>query len=522
MSSIIKKKVKKYTYYYLVESARVNGKPRIVNQKYLGTAEDIGNAVSAKGQKVPDPEFSTVLDFGAVCALYDIAEKLGVKAIVDEVSGKRKQGLSVGDYILLAAINRVVYPVSKNVFFEWFDSTVLHKFFPGATAKSLSSQSFWDNMTLLDEQKLSSIEDAITKVVVERYDISTECLLYDNTNFFTYLDTSNPATLAKRGNSKQKRSDLKIIGLTLMVSPENNIPLFHETYSGNMNDAKRFAQVIDSIKRRYMKIKKGDSRVTLVYDKGNNSNANIEKLLGEDPCPFHVVGGLRLVQCEELLDIPKEEYLPLQGEAFNGASAYRTQKEVYHNNMTVVVTFNPELIRTQLEGIHVNIQKCEAGLQELKSSLQAWADGQVKKGRKPTKESVEKKISCILSAEHMKDIFEYQITDTGKAPEISFLVSDEKFNSLKERVLGKTVIYTDHADWDTEKIISAYRSQYHIEDCFKQMKDTKHLGFRPLFHWTDGNIRVHAFYCFLALLLSNLLNKEIEKMIIARELLGRL
>lgn len=229
---------------------------------------------------------------------------MNIKTIIDDLSGKRNQGLSIGDYMLLAAINRAVSPVSKNEFFGWFDKTVLHKFFPNANKKNLSSQAFWDNITLLDENKLSAMEDAITKTVVEKYDISIDCLLYDNTNFFTYLDTSNQSTLAKRWNSKEKRTDLKIIGLTLMVSPDNNIPLFHETYSGNMNDAKRFTEAIDALKKRFVNLGKGTEKITLVYDKGNNSDANIEKLLNEKPCPFHVVGGLRLSQCKELLDIP--------------------------------------------------------------------------------------------------------------------------------------------------------------------------------------------------------------------------
>lgn len=512
MASIIKKKVKKYIYYYLVESARVNGKPRIVNQKYLGTAEGISKAVDTKSIGIPEAESSTVLDFGAVCALYDIAERLGIRKLIDGLSEKKKQGLSVGDYILLATINRAVSPVSKNEFFEWFDRTALHKFFPDVTDKSLSSQAFWDNMMLLDEEELSAMEDAITKAVVEKYGLSTDCLLYDNTNFSTYLDTSNPSKLKKRGNSKEKRTDLKSIGLTLMVSSENNIPLFHKTYSGNMNDAEGFMQAIEALKKRYAKFVKGNDRITLVYDKANYSDVNIEKLLDEKSCYFHVVGGLELSRCKELLGIPKEKYLPLQGEAFKGASAYRSQKEIYHYNMTAIIMFDPELIETQLKDIHINSKKCEASLQQLKSSLEAWACGQVKKGRKPTIDAVEKKISDILSDEYMKDIFNCQIIDTGAVPEISFTISEERFNSLKEKTLGKTVIYTDHTDWDTGKIVSAYRSQYHIEKCLKQMEDSKHPGFRPVYHWTDKTLRVHAFYCILALLLSNLLNMEIKKL----------
>jgi transposase len=57
----------------------------------------------------------------------------------------------------------------------------------------------------------------------------------------------------------------------------------------------------------------------------------------------------------------------------------------------------------------------------------------------------------------------------------------------------------------------AYRSQYHIEDAFKQMKYPHFLGWSPMFHWTDSKIQVHAFYCVLALLLTSLLQRELAR-----------
>lgn len=55
-----------------------------------------------------------------------------------------------------------------------------------------------------------------------------------------------------------------------------------------------------------------------------------------------------------------------------------------------------------------------------------------------------------------------------------------------------------------------YRAQYHIEEAFKQMKNVDFLSFRPIYHWTDKKIKVHAFYCVLALTLCCLLNKELH------------
>jgi len=513
MATITKRTNKSGTYYYLVESARVNGKPRIVKQEYLGTAARIEEAVKrmSTGDSIPNPDLVIVYEFGAVTALYSIADRLGICQVIDDIAGKRNQGLPVSAYMLLAAINRVVEPTSKNTFWEWFDRTVLYKIFPKANSKNLSSQGFWNNMTGLDSDKIRRIEDEITKRMVSQYDLDLECLLFDNTNFFTYLDTSNPSELGKRGNSKQKRADLKIIGLSLMVAPDHNIPLLHEAYPGNKPDARQFSDIIEKLKDRYRKIGRGECEVTLVFDKGNNNEDNIIDLIEVEPCPFHFVGGLRLNQCPELLEIPKSEYIPLGG-PFNDATAYKTVKHVYERDFSVVVTYNPELFRKQMIGIAANIDKCGKELESLKERLRLRREGIVTKGKKPTVASVEKNIGNILSAEYMHDVFECAITGEPKTPDIDYFFSEERFYALQERYLGKTVLFTDQSEWTNEQVVAAYRSQYHVEDAFKQMKNTKYLTFNPIRHFTDPQICVHAFYCVLALTLSCLLNKELGQM----------
>ena len=514
MATITKRTNKSGTYYYLVESARVNGKPRVVKQVYLGTAERIEKAMSSASgtASIPTPHQVMVYEFGAVAALYSIAERLSIAKIIDDVAGKRKQGLSVSSSILLAAINRAVAPTSKNSFFEWFDQTVLYKMFPGGSEKNLSSQGFWSNMAILDEDKIRRIEDEITKRIMELYDIDMECLLFDNTNFFTYLDSGNPSSLAKRGHGKEKRADLKIVGLSLMVSPYRNIPLFHEAYPGNSHDAQQFAEIINRLKDRYQMLNKGECTLTLVFDKGNNNEENIRLLLQSEPCPFHFVGGLRLNQCNELLDIPQSSYIPL-GPPFSDETAYRGKKLVYGKEFTVVVTFNPELYNAQMAGILGNISTCKKALAALQERLRLRHAGSITKGKQPTVESITKSINRILSAEYMNDIIEVAgVTEQGCTPVISYTLNNERLTQIQERILGKTILFTDQHDWSNEQIVTAYRSQHHIEDAFRQMKDTKYLSFRPIRHFTDEHIRVHAFYCVLALMLTSLMNAELERM----------
>lgn len=513
MATLSKRETKSGTYYYLVESARVNGKPRIVMQKYLGTAQRIGKAVDYMNNTIPEPELTTVFEFGAVCALFNVAERIGLRNIINKHSKKRTQGMSVGDYMVLAAINRVIEPTSKNTFYDWYKRTVLYKIFPNANSLNLSSQGFWNNMSLLNAEKIRRIEEEIVRTVVGQYRLSIKTMLFDNTNFITYVDTANKAKIPQRGKSKEKRSDLKIVGLSMMVSPDHNIPLFHEVYEGNKNDAKRFSEVISLLKKRYLALGIGKCDVTLVFDKGNNNEENIDALLEEKACIVHFVGSLRLSQCPKLLSIPKSSFAPLAEERFKLTSAIRDKMKLYGKELTVVVTNNPELYDTQVRGIEINIAKCERELSSLSSKLRLRHEGIITKGKKPTVESVKKETKGILSAEHMSDIIDVTVSGgKGTIPEIKYGLNIKKYKKLQETKLGKTILFTDRDSWSNEEIVSAYRSQYHVEESFKQLKNTECLSFRPIQHWTDGKIRVHAFYCIIALMLASLLNKELEEM----------
>jgi transposase len=77
--------------------------------------------------------------------------------------------------------------------------------------------------------------------------------------------------------------------------------------------------------------------------------------------------------------------------------------------------------------------------------------------------------------------------------------------------LGKNILFTDQTFWSDEDIVRAYRGQYHIEEAFKRMKNPRFVSWRPLHHWTDQKIRVHAFTCVLALLLSSLLRRRLVR-----------
>src|SRR6266581_4028952 len=247
MAFIVGKKQDGKTYYYLAESARVGGRPRIVSQRYLGSAVEIAARLSEAGPGEPDR--SRHLAFGDVAAVWQMLGRLRVAEIVDGVVGARRSdaGASVGTYIALATLNRVVDPCSKLAFSDWWDKTACGRWLrlsPGA----LDHRRFWEAMDAIDEARLQEIERRIVSAMVETFSIDLSGLVLDMTNFATWIDSANGrAPIAKRGHSKQKRSDLRIVGLGLVVSTDGGIPLVSRAYPGNKPDVTQFGAIVGEL-----------------------------------------------------------------------------------------------------------------------------------------------------------------------------------------------------------------------------------------------------------------------------------
>lgn len=499
--SLHKKIIRGHPYWYARECQRVDGKPKIVWQKYLGRAEDIAAAMGAPSQ-VEKPKEIVLCDFAGPAALYDLTDKLDLIATIDRHAGKRAQGVSVGTYMALAAINRCLAPTSKAAMAEWYQGTILRRLLP-VPSNLLSSQRFWDHMSYLDADKISAIEQDLTRTLIDRFQVDLSCLLYDTTNFYTFIDTFNDApTLAQRGRSKEKRMDLRIVGLALLVTKDFHIPLFHEVYPGNTHDSTEFASATETLVARYRLFSQSVNGITLVYDKGNNSHENQARV---DDSPYHFVGSLSPVQHPDLLRIPQSRFHPLQGEDLSGVLAWRTRKHVLGTERTILVTYNPELFLTQGATILRELRKRTRKLRELQMHLAHPPT----RGKPLTVESAHKQVQAILSGRHMKDLILVDVSGKKQVPHLSYRVDQTAWNRLQRTLLGKNILFTDQESWSDEEIVRAYRGQHHIEEAFKRMKNPHFVSWRPLHHWTDQKIRVHAFYCVLALLLSSLLRRTL-------------
>lgn len=489
-------------YWRIVESYRDQiGCPRIRVVRHLGTADKLLRLLSEAPRR---PLFAEERDLGATAALWDTAQQLDIIGIIDRYAPKRNQGPSVGTYILLAALNRAIAPTSKCRFANWYRKTILTRLIRLPTT-ALRSQRFWDHMNYLDEPVLAQIENEITRQVVEKYNVDLRALFYDTTNFDTFICSANPNQLAQRGHAKSKRRDLRIIGLALLVSWDFHIPLFSKIYEGNQNDSVTFSRVIDDLLARYRMFKEKCQSITLVFDKGNNSGENIQAL---DGSPYHFIGSLVPSQHQDLLDIPLQRFRRLKDPLFQGVWAYRTEKEVFGRRRTIIITRSQALLQGQIRGIRQHLVKKLRALQDLQKRL-ARSQEPGWRGKPYTRQSLQKHLDKIISGQYICDFLWGKVTQKQGRLGIEFGIDRQAYQQLKQRVLGKRILFTDRTDLTDEEIIFGYRGLHHVERAFKEMKDPYFISFSPVHHWTDHMLRVHAFYCVLALTLVSVLHKRV-------------
>jgi transposase len=504
MPSLTKKIVRGKPYYYLRECQRVQGKPKIVKTIYLGSPQKIYERLLC-----PEPAKIAFQEFGGSAAVFSMAQTLDVVATIDRHVPKRgAQGPSVGQYLLLAALNRCLAPRSKAKIANWYSKTALTRLLP-LTSAQLTSQRFWDNMERVSLEQIAAIEDDLARTAVSHFGLDLHCLLFDTTNFFTFLDSFNlRARLPQRGKSKEGRDSLRILGLALLVTADGEIPLFHHPYAGNQHDAVTFHSVVEKLLQRCGALAQQVRDITLVFDKGNNSEDNLKILANSS---VHFIGSLVPTQHPDLLAIPREKMRRLDRAQLPAVWAYRTRKVVFGVERTMVVSFNRKLFQGQTRTLAREIHKRQRKLEKLQNRLRRRRPGDP--GKKPTVKGVENKVKEILRGRHMKDLFTAQVRKTRPGlPRLAFRFRPAAYQKLRSTLLGKTILFTDHGeDWTEEQIVLGYRAQHHVEDDFRLMKNPHYLSFRPSFHWTDQKLRVHAFYCVLALMMLNLLRRQLAQ-----------
>jgi transposase len=518
MASLVGKQLGGRTYYYLVESARVAGKPRIVSQRYLGSAEELAARLSQAGPG--EPTGTRHRAFGDLAAAWSILQRLDAVAIIDQIVGARRTdaACSVGTYLALATCNRVVAPRSKLGFAAWWQTTAGDRLIR-LPAAALDHRRFWDAMHAIGPAQLADCERQLSARMVEVFGLDLSGLVLDMTNFATFIDSANTRNqLAQRGHAKQKRFDLRLVGVGMVVTRDGRVPILHHPYQGNRPDVTQFAAVIDKLIGRFGQLvgAGGQQGLTVVYDAGCDSAANQAVV---EASGMHFVGSLVPSDHPDLLAVGNRRYRVVDDDRFPGLTAFQARTHALGADRRVIVTHSQSFHQAQARGFEQTLTTARRRLGALQARL---ARGKTRRPRS----AVEAEIRQLLAPRWLDRVISWELT--GRQPaslRLSWRTDPAAKRHLAREVFGKRVLFSDRQDWPVDQVVAAYRAQADVEAGFRQLKDPKVVSFSPMFHWTDPHIRVHVFYCVLALAVAHLLRRQAAQAGIAlsvRELLATL
>jgi transposase len=504
MASLIAKRKRRKLYYYIVESARVDGKPRIVHQTYLGTAERI--AALVQDRAAPLPLSITTVDLGLPGALWQAAQQSGVWQVLESLWEKPPSGPSTAHYLLLAAIHRICQPGPKTEVADWYRHTILSSRW-GFPAERFTSQEFWDAFDRIqtgnsgEEDELEQAQSRLLAIWQDQRLISHRLLAYDTTNFYTWVASTNTRnTLAQRGHNKQGRHNLRQVGLSYVLDGQNGLSLCHHVYPGNVADAEEFPIALARIVALLHRHGIAREAVTLVVDKGSAALANTVEL---QQAGVGWISALPWNQApEEFRERPVEE-LPALSSRQPGVRAAAERMVVHGQEYLCVMKYSAPFASEQLHSLTTTLSKALPAMRRLSVEL-------AKPAARFTEAGIRNKIARWLSAAFVADLVRYQLEQHDGRWHLQFDFDTAAFEHLLAHRLGRTTLLTNRMDWTAEQVVEGYSGQQQIERVFRGLKEGDWLGWGPMYHWTDQKIRVHAFYCMLGISLLQYIYKKAQ------------
>ena len=493
------KKKKGRPYLYVREIARVDGKPKVVSQIYLGSPERVAGLASGTET---DTVKIKVEEFGALWLAQQLDQDVDLANIIDEIipSAARETGPTVGEYFLYCLWNRMIEAVSKNRLSQWYERTAIQQIRP-LDLNELTSQRYWEKWDRVSEEALQEITRTFFKRIWQLESPQADCLLFDTTNYYTFLASNTPSDLARRGKSKDGRHHLRQIGLGLLVTRGSKLPLYYCVYPGNTHDSKQFEAIMDEMFGIVCGLHQTKERLTVVIDKGMNSESNYAWI--DEHARIHFVTTYSTYFAQDLatttldrfepLDIAKNQKLLSAGNHEDLILSYRTRGEYWGKERAVVVTYNPATARKQDYTFQSKLETIRQQLLTMRNNVREKAPH----WKKP--DVIRERYVRLCERLHVSsDYYTLEFNRTNDGLSMSFR-KDPYRVSRKQAMFGKNIIITDNTDWTTREIVEASLDRWQVEDRFRLSKNDDLVSMRPIRHWTDSKIRCHLFTCVAAM-----------------------
>ncbi len=503
---LVAKQVKGHEYFYLVEKARRDGRVVTVRTVYIGDRQKLAELIQLSASAMMPTSF-TAQPVGAALALATVAADLGLEAVIDAVCPVRQGAAPVGRRLLLAALHRVLAPRRENglrALRGFYERSILAEMLP-IPAAALDDRRMGELLAGLTVAQVERIEAAVVQRLLTREGVSTHALAFDCTNFDSFAGAKTSSRLLRRGHAKSGRP-LRVLGMGLLATADEGMPLLTFAYPGNENDVTAFGRFLRALDRRRAALAL-PLEMTVAADGGNVSK---QLLLRLEADPRYYV--LRLPP-HHLGDVPRDPYRalpPLMGSLKGKVWAKKQLCTVYGVTRCVVDVYSRRMHQRQLPGLRRDRDRARADLLELQRLLERQRAG-LRRVKPLTVRAVRRRSAAALTREHMRALFQVHVTTGAGAPTLTFTESDAAWQHLQDSVLGRTLLVTNRSDWSPEQIVHASRMQSHNERAFRDLKDPGGASMLPLRHRKDRVLRAHVLLVVLALLLAKVLQRRVKQ-----------
>ena len=465
---------KKRVYFQLAESVRIDGKPRNRVICSLGRADDEATQEKIKKMaeslmqaceqvqffRLDDLKAEFGKEYGPFLVFKRLFSELGFEDILRSNFKELQTDFDVVEALFNMMLNRLTDPGSKRQLTLWEQEV--------ESLKNFDLHQYYRALDYLIDHK-DKIEKDVFFSQRDLFHTELDIVLFDTTSLVYYGDGNNDdekpedEQLLDYGFSKARRSDLKQVVVGVVMSKEG-IPLCHEVWSGNTNDVKCFASVVEDLKKKY-----GLSRIILVGDRGMISKKNVEAL---DSSGFEYILGYRM------RTISKEERAKVLSQA-NLRKLKNSElefKEVTYRDQRLVVCYNAErAVKDKAHRDH-DVEKLKDKLKSSKSIKQLISNPVTRKFIKIN----ESKTLATLDEEKIK--------------------ADELYDGV--------FVLTTNTKLSSVQVVERYKDLWQIEAAFRSLKSELEMG--PIYHFKDRRIRAHIMICFLAFCMRVALYKKLK------------
>ena len=422
-------------------------------------------------------------NFGYV-ALSKVYHELEIdKLIIKSFKDRNFSEYKINNILKLLVFARCLFPDSKKSTYEnkdiFFEKT------------DFSLEEVYNALTYINSIK-DSLQQDIYEHIQEQYKPNNEIAFYDVTNYYFEIDENDE--LRKKGVSKEHRPN-PIVQMGLFMD-SLGLPMYHNIFEGNTNDCLTLRPMIQELQKNY-----NVEKVIVVADKGLNTGNNIayNKAVGNG-----YVMSLSIRGADSEM---KEYVLKEDGYTYNEDKTYKKKSRFY-----------PRTITIRKKGENGKVKETKMRVDE--KQVIFWSADYAKRAKMERQPAIDKakdlignvqkynKKNCYGASKYVKHlVFD---KDTGEIIEAKSQLSlDEEKIKEEEKYDGYYAIVTSEMDKTDDEIIEIYRGLWRIEETFKVTKSE--LKSRPVFLSRKDHIEAHFLTCYLALVLSRVLQLKLDK-----------